>query len=400
MHQTNATFLSPHSLNSQDFNMKETSLYFHIPFCRKKCLYCDFFTAGSSIADWHLFVDASLAELSQRKDELSAAPDTLYIGGGTPSLLPPEEFVRLVDGIREITGVPEFREFTIEVNPEDVSEDICRVWQDCGVNRISMGIQSFDDTELEKVGRLHSGRGAIDAYLKLRRHFDNVNIDLMFGLPGQTLGSWMRTIEKANVLNPDHISAYSLMFERGTAITVLKGQGRMSFPAEKTCVDMFNMLSSELDRHGYIRYEISNYARKGKESIHNSRYWLGNPYLGIGPAAHSYDGKRTRRYNPTNLKGYLSRFRKGSPDETMFFQEEVLNDEELAEEMILTRMRMREGLSVEEYESRFGGVMKERLLANADKFIKTARLICSDGRLRLSQRGIMIADEVILGLSM
>lgn len=385
--------------NSQYFNMKGSGLYVHIPFCKRKCIYCDFFSGGESLADWDLLVDSLLSELKTRLQELSMVPDTLYLGGGTPSLIPSDQFVKLHDGIISILNKTEpWKEFTIEINPDDVSDDKCREWKECGVNRVSMGIQSFIDTELKVIRRRHNAECAINAYRTLSGYFDNISIDLMFGLPGQTLMSWVKSVEMALELSPEHISAYSLMFEEGTPISVLKKQGRLSFPSEEESVEMWRVLSSRLKKAGYIQYELSNYSKDGKESIHNTRYWLGNQYLGIGPSAHSYDGLRTRRANPADIKGYMYHF---STDKVRpFYNEEVLMEEELKEEMLLTRMRMRQGLDIREYESNFGAHARERLLRNADPFLRNATLLSDSYNLRLTDDGIMIADEIILALSM
>lgn len=379
--------------------MKASGLYVHIPFCKSKCIYCDFFSGGESFADWDLLVDSLLSELKTRLKELSIAPDTLYIGGGTPSLMPSDRFVKLLRGINNIlkkTGP--WAEFTIEINPDDVTDDKCRVWKECGVNRASMGIQSFADSELNVIKRRHNVECAVNAYHTLSGYFDNISIDLMFGLPGQTLISWVKSVEKALELSPDHISAYSLMFEEGTPISVLKEKGRLAFPSDDECVEMWKILSSRLKQAGYIQYELSNYSKKGKESIHNTRYWLGNPYLGIGPSAHSYDGLRTRRANPADIKGYLHHFSKNMI--STFYKEEILTDEELREEMLLTRMRMRRGLNIYEFESAFGTHAKQRLLRNAKPFLRNATLLNDSYSLSLTDDGIMIADEIILALSM
>jgi oxygen-independent coproporphyrinogen-3 oxidase len=380
--------------------MKETGLYIHVPFCRRKCLYCDFFSGGASVADWNAYTEAVIEELRQRVDELTATPSTLYIGGGTPSLLPPESFMRLIENICELTGKKDsWEEFTIEVNPDDVTPELCAMWRGCGVNRVSMGMQSFDDEELRIIGRRHDSAGGIRAYNILRSNFSNVSIDLMFGLPRQTLDSWRMTVERAISLQPEHISAYSLMFEEGTAMTVLRKEGRLSFPTDDECAKMWEMLSYMLKRAGYRQYEISNYSLPGYESKHNSRYWTSNPYLGLGPSAHSYDGDRVRRSNPTDLRGYLAHYTGSSP-EGRWYEEECLGDEELMEEYVMLRMRMRIGADLNHYTERFGAEAASRLKRNAGRHIKDGSLEIADGHIRLTDSGVMIADQLILDLLM
>lgn len=381
--------------------MKESGLYIHIPYCKSKCIYCDFFSGGASSADWEKLIMALLQELKERKYEFETSPDTLYIGGGTPSLIPYLQFKKLIKGIHEnIESNEEFTEFTLEVNPEDVNQESCINWKECGVNRVSMGIQSFIDTELKSIGRRHDATEAIVAFNMLRKYFDNVSIDLMFGLPGQTFNNWKYNVKTALDLCPDHFSAYSLMFEEGTPISVFKEKKRMNFPSDEVCSAMWSYLSSELISKGYFQYEISNYCKPGYESKHNSRYWLGNPYIGIGPSAHSYDGNRIRRANPKDLKGYITRFTGNMVNKKIFYNEEKLSDEELAEEMILTRMRMKKGLPVIEYQNRFGKRAGDRLLKNAKTHISNGLLKEEEGFLRLTEKSIMISDEVILCLMM
>lgn len=386
--------------------MKKQGIYIHIPYCGSKCLYCDFFSGGARSADWKLLRNSLLNELKERLGEIDteASLSTLYIGGGTPSLMPAEDFTSLVNGIGHIT---EHRggwdEFTIEVNPEDVTPDICEVWKSCGVNRISMGVQSFSDEELKTIGRRHTVGKAISSFNLLRRYFDNISIDLMFGLPGQDIVSWNESIREALKLHPEHISAYSLMFEEGTAMTVLRNQGRLVFPEEEECVAMWNILSCELKKRGYHQYEISNYSIPGYESVHNRRYWLGYPYLGIGPSAHSYDGERIRRSNPPRLREYLDHY--GSDTDSIrpkglnpFQEVEMLNEEELIEEFIMLRMRMSEGIWLNEFRSRFGEKNLERLLHNSIRCRESGNVVLDDDRLRLSPCGIMRSDEIIVSL--
>lgn len=377
--------------------MGNSGLYIHIPFCKSKCIYCDFFSGSAKTADWKGLVVGLLNELMERRDELKSIPDTLYIGGGTPSLMPAECFMNLINGVVEITG-DRWREFTIEVNPDDVTERMCEIWKGCGVSRVSMGVQSFNNSELKGICRRHDAECAENAYRILRRYFDNISLDLMFGLPGQSVESWNESVEKAIALNPDHLSAYSLMFEEGTPLTVLREQDRISLPGDEECVEMWKLLSERIRAAGYERYEISNYSKPGRVSVHNSRYWLGVPYLGIGPSAHSYDGERIRRSNPADLKGYLRRFaeRKGGEP---FYEGERLSDEELSEEMILTRMRIREGLNLMEYGKRFGSESLSRLKKNAHDFMESGMIICRNDHLIISDNGIMKSDDIIVALS-
>lgn len=366
------------------------NLYVHIPVCRRKCIYCDFYSVGESAVSWKLLTDALIAELSARAVVADADyPSTIYIGGGTPSLMPADEFARLAEAARSY--VPDFSEFTIEVNPDDVTPERARFWRDCGVNRVSMGVQSLCDTELRVIGRRHTAAQAVAAAETLRKRFDNLSLDLMFGLPGQTLNSFRDSVKGVVALQPDHISAYSLMYEERTAITALRDCGRVEEADEDLSVEMYRMLHALLADAGYEQYELSNYARTGRRSLHNGMYWRGLPYIGIGPAAHSYDGRRTRRANLPDIRRYVA-------DPLAAFEEEHLSDDELREEMIMTRLRMREGIDLSEFSHRFGDRAKSELLAAAADSVAAGHLRLSDTGLSLTESGIMISDDIIASL--
>ena len=378
---------------------KKCGLYVHIPFCHRKCLYCDFFSAGDKIADWDAYIKAILSEASVRREELPSSPSTLYIGGGTPSLIPTEHFLRLMQGLKEFFPSLSPDEFTIEANPDDIDEERINVWKAEGVNRVSLGVQSFNNDELKAVGRLHSATQAEDAILLLKENFSNVSTDLIFGLPGQTIESWQKTVEKMIDLCPAHISAYSLMYEQGTPLTALRETGRLKATPEEDSERMFEFLTEKLRGAGYERYEISNYARPEMYSRHNTSYWKGIPYLGLGPSAHSYDGEKARRWNVPDLKGYLRHYA-AKDVETPIYKEEILTEEELREEYILTRMRMAEGITLAEYDNLWGEESGEILRRNARKEIERGLLREKDGNIFLTDEGIMIADSVIVQLAM
>ena len=381
-------------------------IYIHIPFCRRKCIYCDFFSVGERLADWPRLVDALLAEARERIPSgasLSRSSYSLYIGGGTPSLLPPAEFRRLSQGLLEMLPSAPV-EFTVEVNPDDVTELSARLWRECGVDRVSMGVQSLVDTELRLIGRRHDSATARKAFSILRSHFANISLDLMFGLPEQTLDSLAHTLEGFIGMAPEHISAYSLMYEERTALTRMRDSGRIAEAPEDRSVEMFRMINARLAEAGWEQYEISNYARPGRRSIHNSNYWQGRPYIGLGPGAHSYDGLSTRRANLPDLKTYLSCYApcpspNPSSPTTAPFELEQLSDNDLREEMIMTRLRTREGLPLADFSRRFGAGSLAGLRDAAAPFLKSGLLILDgDGSLRLSKEGIMISDDIISSL--
>lgn len=400
-----------------------SGLYIHIPFCRSKCIYCDFFSGSASIADWKSYTDALEGELEQRIGELHHI-DTVYIGGGTPSLMPADIFTGFIRGIRHIITTHGVQltpgaEFTIEVNPDDICragsqtyanaasdvsstserEEKIQAWLAAGVNRVSMGIQSFDDNELKAIGRRHNAAQALRAYDILAAHFSNISIDLMYGLPGQTIESWRQNVSQAIRLRPAHISAYSLMYEEGTPLTVLRTQGRIAELPEETTLRMSEELRRSLADAGYEQYEISNFSLPGFRSHHNSSYWRREPYLGLGPSAHSYDGDRLRRANPPRIKEYIARFSHNDIDcDTPFYIEESLTDAELMEEAIMLGLRTAEGINLTNYRNTFGDDAESRLLAKAQRYLHDGKLTRCHNRLRLTSEGIMLSDTIILTL--
>lgn len=372
-------------------------LYIHIPFCRSKCLFCDFYAAGIRVADWDLYNSCLINELKVRACELNDLPDTLYIGGGTPSLIPPDLFITLIDNIKNILNHPgNWKEFTLEVNPEDVCERNIEAWLHAGVNRVSLGIQSFSNEELRQLRRNHSVEEAISAYNLLDRYFPNMSIDLMFGIPGQTMESWDKTVNTAIGLRPRHLSAYCLMLEEGTPLTLLNKQNKIFLPDDNITMQMWDGLMHSLNEAGFIHYEISNYSKPGFQSIHNTKYWENIPYLGLGPGAHSYDGINRRRFNKKDLKGYLRHFT--SFNDVPFYDQELLSAYEMEEEYIMTRLRLMKGFDLKEFLELFGKEKHDKLNVKIQKLINRDLLKKIDDNVSLTQKGVKISDAVIIDL--
>lgn len=375
---------------------RQGGIYVHVPVCRRKCLYCDFYSVGEGACrDWPLLGQRLADELRRRKEELANFDTaTLYIGGGTPSLMPIDVFTRLLNDVRgiyhDVNPSGGIIETTMEINPDDVKEDRAKGWVEAGVDRVSMGVQCLDDELLKFIGRRHDSCTARRAYATLRKHFSNISLDLMFGLPGQTMDSFKRTVEDFIGMSPEHISAYSLMYEERTALTRMRDSGNLEEVAEDVSVEMFRHLNQRLAVGGYERYEISNYAQPGFESRHNSSYWCGLPYVGIGPSAHSYDGLRTRHWNAADVRSYLA----GDVEA----DKELLTDEELREEYVMTRLRMSRGIELDEFKKKFGQCEFSRLQRESARYIESGQLRVEAGRLFLSERGVMISDEIMSGL--
>lgn len=368
-----------------------SSLYLHVPFCRRKCIYCDFYSVGERLADWESLVRKYLEEFDGRRGEIPLPAKTLYLGGGTPSLMPAESLASLVEALTSRGAIGEGTvERTIEINPDDVTAEKADAWRRIGFNRFSIGVQSFDDTLLRSIGRRHDAASARRAVETLQPLSD-VSLDLIFALPEQTVAQWRQTVAEAVALRPQHISAYALMYEEGTPLTRRRDNGTLREADDDTYLAMFSYLTDTLTAAGYRQYEISNYALPGHESRHNSAYWDGTPYLGLGPAAHSYDGLRTRRANPADIRRYLKHNFTGK-----FYTEETLTDSELAEEYLLTRLRTARGIDLADFQQRFPSLPADLLT----KPLPTPGLVAiEEGHLHLTRAGIMTSDAVILALA-
>ncbi len=366
-------------------------LYIHIPFCHSKCSYCDFYS-GLRASAAEGYVDALLTELSLRRDETADDFSTIYIGGGTPSVLPTGEISRIAEAIGRLTDMKAVEEFTVEVNPEDVTEELLTAYRRIGINRISMGVQSFDDTLLKSINRRHTARQALEATRLLRAGNWNYSVDLMFGLPGQTLSAWQNDVNRIMQINPPHMSAYLLSCEPGTRLYAMLQTGKVTETPEQLASEMQQYVTDAARAHGYNHYEISNYAQPGFHSRHNSAYWTMTPYLGLGASAHSYDGN-VRRINPANIKKYMASLSKGvaiaeCEDETL---DEIFND------YIIAGLRTADGLSIEALRQRFPEHYISDLLADAAPFINGGELVV-DSSLAIPECHWLKADAIMRDL--
>lgn len=377
-------------------------LYIHIPFCKKKCIYCNFYSGGNP--DWERYLKAVASELIQRIEELRGDSLTsIYIGGGTPSLIPKGFFAPFMNSlwstlIKSNIQIASDIEVTLEVNPEDVTRESSRNWALQGINRISMGIQTLNDTELSYLNRRHSAQKAIEAVEILKNDFNNINLDIIYGIPGQTKESLSETLTKLISLNPNHLSAYSLTYEAGTPLELLRQRGKVKECPEELYLQYDNIVASTLKENGYIRYEISNYAKPGFESRHNSGYWTSKSYLGIGPSASSYNGLDIRRNNPPDLYKYIAHFTNDTPCHNPFYIEEKLTELERMEERIFLSLRTKNGLNLDDFSNEFGYVASAELLKKAERWLGDGSLKLKDNRLALSKKGISISDHIILEL--
>ena len=371
-------------------------VYVHIPFCASRCSYCDFFSTLRLDEVGHDYVEALIAEARLRKAELNGKPvKTLYMGGGTPSQLPLPLLARLIDGLKATLDLNAVEEFTLEANPDDVTPEWCAAVRALGVNRVSMGVQSFQDAVLCLVGRRHTARQAIDAVASLRHAgIDNISIDLIYGLPGQTLETWAESVRQAVDLRPQHISAYGLTYEPGTRLWQQRECGEVVEASEDQYLDMYRILVGLLQVAGYEHYEISNFALPGYRSRHNSSYWNETPYLGLGAAAHSYDGTM-RRSNPADLCGSIRRITSGQPA----CQVEDLAWWERYDERVMLGLRTADGVDAHRLRSDFGDKAWAHFVSEARRHIDAGNMICTDdGRYILTSEGIVLSDSVMRDL--
>ena len=375
------------------FNIKKqmAGLYIHIPFCKQRCNYCAFYsTTLYNIRE--RYVDALCAELAMRKEYADGATiETIYLGGGTPSTLTMEQLQKLCDTIYATYPVLPTAEVTIECNPDDLTPEFLAQLKKLPFNRISMGIQSFNDTQLKRLGRRHDADKARQAVRNARdAGYSNISIDLIFALPGSTLSDWEHDLDCAIALHPDHLSAYNLTYEDGTPMHHALERGDFAELSEEENVEQFQMLITKLKQAGYLHYEISNFAQPGRESRHNSSYWNDTPYIGCGAAAHSYNGT-SRQWNIADIRQYIN----GIESSTPTFEIEDLTEEERYNDTILTRLRTAKGIPLAWMKEKFSDKLNNHLQHTAQKEIALGNLKEENGHLSLTEKGIFISDAVI-----
>lgn len=366
-------------------------IYIHVPFCQGRCIYCDFYSTTEGEEWKSRYVDALLAELRMRRDELPLSRvHSIYIGGGTPSQLPARALSGILNEVCRLFPVDSDAEVTVEANPDDVTPEWLAALSHTPVNRLSMGVQSFDDALLRLIRRRHTAQQAVFAVEQAARHgISNVSIDLIYGLPTQTMEQWQADVRQALALDVQHLSAYSLSYEEGTPLWRMLEQGMIEEADEELSLRMYEHLVDATQAAGFTHYEISNFCRPGRHSQHNSAYWHGVPYLGFGPGAHSYDGMRTRRWNLSDLKGYVQAAGSMPPH-----QSEVLTDDELYDETVMTRLRTSEGLSLDLLTAAY----RAYCMAQAEPHLRAGRLEQAGSTIRLTRQGIFTSNDIISDL--
>lgn len=366
-------------------------IYIHIPFCKQRCNYCAFYSTTLYNIKKE-YVNALCKELLMRKDYVAGdVISTIYFGGGTPSILTIEQLERVCSTIYSTYPIAENPEVTIECNPDDLTPEYLERLKELPFNRISMGVQSFNNIQLKRLGRRHTAEGAHLAVANARAAgYNNISIDLMFALPGSTLLEWQHDLESAIALKPDHLSAYNLMYEEGTPLYRALQRGDFNELGEDENVKQFGMLIEAMKGAGYRHYEISNFALPGKESRHNSSYWNDTPYIGCGAAAHSYNGT-SREWNIADIKAYIE----GINGEKRNFEIEHLTEEERYNDTILTRLRTADGIPLTWMKDKFSDKLNAYMLRAAEKEIALDNLKETNGHLSLTEKGVFISDAVI-----
>lgn len=369
-------------------------IYIHVPYCRTRCIYCDFFTQ-TNLSSRLDYVSALCKEVELRKDYLkNETVRTIYFGGGTPSLLLAEDFNRIFKAIYDTFQVSEDVEITLEANPDDLSSEYIAILRSFPFNRLSIGIQSFNDLELKFINRRHTAKEAIDAVNRVQdAGFNNMSIDLMYGLPNQSMDIWKSNLNTAISLGVQHISSYHLIYEEGTKLYRLFKKGEVKEANEDLSLDMFSTMIDELSNANFEHYEISNFAKNGLYSKHNTSYWLGDKYLALGPAGHSFDGK-DRAFNIASIPKYIAGIEKGKPR----IEIEVLETSSQYNDFILTGMRTKWGVDLNKLETRFGAEYLNFCLKNAQKYIELGDVIHQDSKLKLTRKGIFISDGIMSDL--
>ncbi|MCH5346693.1 MAG: radical SAM family heme chaperone HemW [Muribaculaceae bacterium] len=362
-------------------------IYIHVPFCKSKCCYCDFYSMPSRGRDdlMEKYFQGVLNEFKHRSSLLSGLNvNTLYIGGGTPSSLLLPLLANLIDALL----VPEMKEVTVEINPEDITPALVELLASKGVNRVSMGIQSFNSDLLKFVGRRHSSDDIFNAVKLLRSAgISNISGDLIFGLPGDTFDGWKRSVETFMKLGLPHLSAYLLSYEPGTRLTVMRDLGKIVEATEDLVTRMYLHLIETSARHGYEHYEISNYAIPGYKSKHNSSYWDGTIYLGLGPGAHSFDGT-TRSFNPPSLKEYIA-----NNGLVNVIEETSLTDK--INDLIITTLRTSSGLNL----NTLSAYQRDQILLRGKSHLNRGTLnISVDNRLYIPEEHFLISDSILVDL--
>lgn len=369
-----------------------SGIYLHIPFCKQACHYCDFHFSTSTRKKSRL-VDMLCWEMILRKSEIPASIETIYFGGGTPSLLSSEELQQIFETLFSNFQVAEDAEITLEANPDDLSEEKIAQLAVSPVNRLSIGVQSFFEDDLKLMNRAHNETEALESLQAAKKHFENISIDLIYGIPGLTDEKWKENLKIALELEIPHISSYALTIEADTALEKFIEKGKLQPVEDEQYRRQFDILVQTLTQAGFEHYEFSNYGKTGFHSRNNMAYWLGKPYLGVGPSAHSFDGKQ-RKWNISNNSLYINSLEMEKiPQET---EELSINDR--YNEYVMTRLRTKFGVNVLELEQDFGKKYRDYFERNAENFLQQELMLRSDLIYLITKKGKFLSDGIAADL--
>ncbi|MBE7686662.1 radical SAM family heme chaperone HemW [Tenacibaculum finnmarkense genomovar ulcerans] len=362
-------------------------IYIHIPFCKQACFYCDFHFS-TSLKKKDELISCLITELEIRKNELqNELIETIYFGGGTPSLLSSEEITSLLNAIYKHYKVIENPEITLEANPDDLSEEKILELANSPINRLSIGVQSFFEEDLKSMNRAHNSKEAKECLSIVTRYFDNITVDLIYGVPDMSNERWKENLQIAFDFGVNHISSYALTVEPKTVLDSFVKNGKYPEPDETEAKEHFDILVAETAKNGFVHYEISNFGKPAYFSKHNTSYWLGKKYIGIGPSAHSFS-KTHRSWNIANNAKYIKELQEGKlPNE----QEELLEEDQF-NEYLMTGLRTIWGVSLAEIQANFKACFKEDLLKSSKKFIAEGLLIIENNTLKTTPKGKFLAD--------
>lgn len=369
----------------------EIGIYVHIPFCAKKCLYCDFISYENKGEFIEKYVNALKQEIVNYKSDNIYKISTIYIGGGTPSFINSKYIVQIIETIKSKFEIIKDAEITIEVNPGTVTKEKIYDYKNCGINRISIGLQSTDNNILKQIGRIHTYEQFIETYNLARKvEFENINVDLMLALPNQTIAILEDSVDKITKLNPEHISIYSLILEEGTPLYNLVENGKLNLLDDEMEREMYWTTKKKLEERGYKHYEISNFAKQGYESRHNTDCWKQKEYIGFGAAAHSYVNN-TRYSNTEDLCKYITNIIEGTNTKTIH---EVQNKEEQMKEYMILGLRKIEGVQISEFKNKFIQNPLYVFMHELDKLVKEKLIEIDINAIKLTSKGLNLANIV------
>ena len=365
-------------------------IYIHIPFCHKACNYCDFHFS-TSLNNKDDLLRCLLKELEQRRNEINNSVSSIYFGGGTPSILTINEIKQLIDQCFKHYKILDDLEVTLEANPEDISIELINGYAKAGINRLSIGVQSFQDNVLEWMNRSHSSKQATDCINWANQAgITNISVDLIYGVPEELQRNWSQDLETLLSLNVTHISAYNLTVEEKTVLHKLVKEKKQLMPDQDICNDAYDLLVQTLKLAGYEQYEVSNFSKKGFQSRHNSAYWHRAPYLGIGPSAHSFNGQKIRSWNVSNNRQYIKQIDSG----ICTFETEELTDLDIANEIILLGTRTKKGVSINKVLKYLNTQQKDVFLKQLDELKKKRFIITNDDHLYVNEDKRFYSDHI------